>query len=117
VLPTGQWYKLLTGTVNVAGRGAPVFPNSTSPDPNDLSVDCGAGCLFDVMADPSESHDLASSLPAVVQSMATRLAVLARGFYSNNDTGIDVCPAGVTDCACWAANNVWGGFLGPWQQA
>lgn len=117
VLPSGEWYKLLVGSIPVAGRGAPVFPNSTSPDPNSFSVNCSSGCLFDVMADPTEAEDLASLYPDVVAAMTSRLEVLARNFFSNNDTGVDVCPGGVVDCACWAATNIWGGFLGPWQES
>ena len=51
--------------------------------------------------------------------MAARLAELRKSFYSNSDRGVDIdgcaaVPGG--DCACWAAEHVWGGFLGPWQK-
>jgi hypothetical protein len=83
------------------------------------TLDCGAtGCLFEVASDESESDNLAAQRPDLVAAMTARLAELRKGFYSNEDRGVDVdgC-AGKGDCACWAAANVWGGFFGPWQKA
>jgi hypothetical protein len=82
---------------------------------------CGAGCLFDVVADPTEHHDIAAAHPAIVSNMTARLVELRKGFYSNNDnfSSSEVCPPGVnvTPCACWAALNIWGGYFGPWSSA
>ena len=47
--------------------------------------------------------------------MSARLDALARGFFTNNDTGTDACPPGTPLCGCWAAVHVHGGFLGPYQ--
>ena len=39
-------YKLLLGTQSPAFWNGPEYPNGTRPSP--ISVDCGAGCLYDV---------------------------------------------------------------------
>jgi arylsulfatase B len=115
--PGGPWWKVMRGSVNGAGRGAPVFPNSTSPDPMTPSLNCTHGCLFDVWDDETETNDVAAAHPALVASMLARLDVLAKSFYSNSDVGADVCPGKEEpNCACWAAEHVWGGFLGPYQE-
>ena len=114
-----RWFKLFTSP-RVAGAGwtGAVFPNSSSPDPEGAEMDCErGGCLFDVWADPGETTDLAAQFPGVVADMGARLAALAEGFYSNSDAGgRDVCPEGTKgDCLCWAAQNLWGGFVGPYH--
>ena len=114
----GPWYKLFTNPRVVgAGRTGPVYPNSSSPDPEGEFMDCKkGGCLFDVFLDPSESNDISAQHPDIVASMGARLSELAQGFYSNSDTGgTDICPQGTRDCLCWAATNVHGGFLGPFH--
>ena len=116
-------YKLLTGPQSEATWGGPQYPNASSPahpiDPGP-TVHCDqiGGCLFDVIADPTEHNNIASSNAGLVQSMTDRLAVLSKGFYSNNDTAFDlICPPGETmPCACWASINVWGGFFGPYAK-
>ncbi len=111
-------YKLLLGPQDWAGYTSPVYPNASSVipanSPNQWAF-CGSGCLFDVRADPEERNDIASTNKEIVKSMTARLALLSSGFYSNNDTGVDVCPQGTQLCGCWAAINIWGGFLGPYQ--
>lgn len=114
-----KWWKLFTNPHVVgAGRTGPVFPNASSPDPEGPTMQCKkGGCLFDVMADPSETQDVASQFPEVVASMGARLGVLAQSFFSNSDAGgADVCPTGTRgDCLCWAAENLWGNFVGPFH--
>ena len=99
----------ITGLVaGLSGWQGPVYPNSTSPDndPSEQSIDCTNGCLFDVVNDPTEHVDLASSLPEVVAAMTARLSELVLGFYNNNETFPLACPPNVTsDCACWIAVN------------
>lgn len=111
-------FKLMLGDVGGAGWTGPRFPNATGTNPMAPSERCGAGCLFDLLTDGgfSEHEDVAAQNPAVVAAMTARLAELRKGFYSNSDRGTDIapCPKG-GDCACFAAANVWGGFLGPWQ--
>lgn len=117
-------WKLIQGTVTAsAGWMSPLYPNSTSPANNPFSVtlNCSKGpngaCLFDVMNDPSEYTDVANQYPNIVSQMVSRLADLAKSFYSNNETGVKLCPTNVTDdCMCWLGANKYGGFLGPWEQ-
>lgn len=113
-------YKLLRGPQDWAGYTSAVYPNASSIDPA-LSPNqwafCGDGCLFDVRADPEERDNVAAANPAVAAKLAARLAELVPGFFSNSDAGgRDVCPEGTKDCMCWAAENVHGGFLGPWHE-
>ena len=113
-----HWWKLFTNPRVVgAGWTGPVFPNSTSPDPEGPTMQCKrGGCLFDVAADEAETNDVAADHPEIVAAMGARLALLAQGFYSNNDTGgQDICPKGTGHCMCWAAENVYGGFIGPFH--
>ena len=56
----------------------------------------------------------------IVAAMTDRLAVLAKGFYTNNETGVDDCPASKPagmPCACFLAmpGNLWNGYFGPYQ--
>lgn len=111
-------YKLLLGPQDWAGYTGEVYPNASSVipsmSPNQWAF-CGSGCLFDVSKDPEERVDIAPVSSDIVKTMTARLAVLAEGFFSNNDTGVDACPKGTALCGCWAAVNTWGGFLGPFQ--
>ena len=111
-------WKLLTGLQWWSGYAGAVYPNASSvQDARSLNqwVDCGAGCLFNISADLQERQDLAAQHPDVVAALAERLQLLASGFYTNNETGVDVCPPGTLLCGCWAAVHVWGGAFGPYQ--
>ena len=114
--PGSPWWKLHTGMVRGAGWHAPVFPNSTSPDPSLPTLNCSRGCLFDVSSDEAEAVDVASLHPDVVARLTRRLANLSASFYSNADIGVDACPQHEANCACWMAHNTYGGFFGPWQK-
>lgn len=67
------------------------YPNNTGSQPSFLPLgwehDCGTGCLFDIIADPTEHNDLAGQQPALLGSMAARLAVLNKGNF-NPDRGL-----------------------------
>ena len=95
------------------------YPNATTHNHStDVSLDCSHGCLFDVVADPTEHVDIAAQHPTIVANLTARLTELKRGFWSNNDTGVDVCPPGIKmPCACYEAlpGNKWDGFFGPYQ--
>ena len=82
-------HKLLTHNVPVACWSGPTYPNATAGagpkygqygSPCGFTLACGAtGCLFDVVADPSEYTDLAK-VPAfapTLQAMQTELAAVA----------------------------------------
>lgn len=80
----GPLWKLIVGWVPLDFRQGPSFPNATSQGPSffdldcvrhphigrsQLCRDCGAGCLFDVLADPEERVDLATLFPQVPLSL------------------------------------------------
>ena len=95
------------------------YPNASSANHTiDVIARCGTGCLFNVATDPTEHNDIASANPARVASMTARLAQLRPSFYSNNETGVDVCPPGIgMPCACYEAlpGQKWDGYFGPYQ--
>lgn len=110
-------YKLQLGLQEFSSWGGPVYPNASSTDVGiNQIMNCGAtGCLYNVEADPTEQNNIAAEYPALTAFLVQRLGNLSRTFWSNNDTGVDVCPPGTLLCGCWAADNVWGGFFGPYQ--
>ena len=113
-----QWpYKLTTGQNAFATWQGPVYPNASSDDAAiGAYANCGTGCLYDLTSDPNEHNDISANNTALVAAMSTRLTALTAGFFSNNDTGVNACPANVTLlCGCWMAVNKWGSFLGPYQ--
>ena len=114
-------YKLLLGPpdkgylVSQDILTGPLWPNSTDvlvPElPHNAKV-CNRdphdqGCLFDVYSDPTESNNLASSLPDIFLTMLARLDEIQSGVYSPR--------RGVKDSrACEEAEargNVWGPFI------
>jgi len=109
--------KLVTGAMGWSAWTGPHYPNASSAaQPVDVTQRCHAGCLYDVVADPTETTDLAAAQPQVVANMSARLLQLEAGFYSNDDTGVDVCPRGVgMPCACWVAIHRNRNFFGPFQ--
>ncbi len=112
--------KLITGHLAAtSGWQGPVYPNSTSPA-NPMSkivLNCTQGCLFDVDADPLEYHDLAAEQPETLARMQARFNYLKQFYYNNNELGTNSCPPNITgECACWMAENRYGGFLGPYQE-
>lgn len=81
-------YKLLLGAENkrfLVGQDvltAPLWPNTTLPPlvPELHPKTCGrtplTGCLFNVLSDPGESNNLASSMPDLFHEMLARVDVL-----------------------------------------
>lgn len=120
-LLSGNWKLISTLAATRAGWTGTLFPNSSSPerafDPTRVTANCSAGCLFDVVADPSEHHDLASANPTIVATLTARLQQWRETFYSNNETFPYACPHDVpnANCSCWLATNVYGGYVGPFQ--
>lgn len=110
-------YKLQLGLQEFSSWGGPVYPNASSTDAGiNQIMNCGStGCLYNVEADPTEQNNIAAEYPALTAFLVQRLSNLSRTFWSNNDTGVDICPPGTLLCGCWAADNVWGGFFGPYQ--
>ena len=76
-------------------------------DPEASGDNKGPGCLFNVLADPSEYHDLASQHPDIVTRLRTRIAEHQKTVYSPDRGTHDrnMCLTGLD------RHN---GFLGPW---
>jgi len=121
-LISGQ-YKYLVGQLPYAVWTGPSYPNASSAghDPSGTVLDCKDGCLFDVVNDPTEHTDIAASNPTIVNELSARLTELSKGFFSNNDTGVNsvLCNQNTNasvPCACYMALEYWNGFLGPYQE-
>ena len=98
-------YKLLVGSVRQNGWPGQVHPNvSVAWDSFADVLDCAAGCLFDVVADPEERRDLAAAMPDTVAELRAKLE---RAAFYDPDRG-DPDPRA---CAVAAATGYWGPFL------
>ena len=112
-LVTAQ-YKLLLGRAGAPGLGmdgwtGPHFPNASSMNVSwpHAQTDCSGGCLFDLLADPTEHTDLARSMPEKVAELTARLeAAEATAWAPGRGT------AQRKACDVAAAN---GGFYGPFE--
>ena len=64
------------------------------------------GCLFDLLADPTEHNDVAAAHPDIVAALYKRIEHHQSTVFSPN-RGTD------DGSACRAATHTWGGFYGP----
>eukprot|EP00937_MAST-01D_sp_MAST-1D-sp2_P005853 g5853.t1 len=97
-LIVGQ-YKLVTGTQHTGPFGNQSFFKQCG----------GAGCLFDIIADPTESRDLAEALPDVLARLQARQAEIRQTVFAPDRGDLDPAACGANDAA--------GGFWAPWQDA
>jgi arylsulfatase I/J len=116
-------YKLIQASkVSPAGHPGPLYPNASSylspvDDPS-LNLNCSSGCLFNVVADPTEHNDLAASQPGLVQTMQAMLEDGRATAYENADVfeddcvGVDIGDA--PNCGCYQAFHKHGGYFGPY---
>ena len=119
-------YKLIVGNESNVMWTGPLYPNATgfqpfvpsgTNGPQDVSpfppqtlatVDCGAsGCLFDVVADPTEHAPINDA--KIKQRMLARLADLNMNNFNPNRGKPSMI-------ACNAAMKLYGGFYGPFAQ-
>ena len=111
----GGWIpELQPGVVGVDANLCPTVPCSqagTEVDKWLCSGQCSRAkpCLWDVVADPEEKHNMAKSLPQVVAELNGTLARLER------DAVAPYLPvANVNGSMCAAFQHRWGGYMGPW---
>ena len=86
-------YKLLLSNAgaNMATWSGPRFPNHTSHlvDFGKIAENCSAGCLYEVMSDPTEHHEISAAHPEIVAELQARLeAVEAKAWIPNRGTAM-----------------------------
>lgn len=106
-------YKLVRFEQQYCFWTGPLYPNHTTTHAAEEPCDCGAhGCLYDIIADPSETADLAARLPEVAARLRSRAeeldataidAVMPEGWRGHNNG----------TAYCEAADARWGGWWGP----
>lgn len=102
-----QHYKLLWGMFAEAVWTGPQFPNtSTKPAQWDTTADCSQGCLYNLIADPSEHNDIAAANPDIV-------ARLKQKILAHNATCFSPQRGVSSPSACATATGTYGGFWGP----
>ncbi|CAJ1355173.1 unnamed protein product [Effrenium voratum] len=106
----GQW-KLLDGLQYPSFWQGPKYPNSSSVEPRIGA--CQDGCLFDVVSDPTEQRNQFHARPDLVAKLRSRLQAEKAHFFNNSDSFPRSCPSTEEHCACWAARQRYGNFLGP----
>ena len=72
---TQKWYRAQNGTVGVPYVGS----NNTYDCGNQVTME--GGCLFNIIEDPNEIHDLAASMPDVLHSLKSRYLELRATAY------------------------------------
>ena len=102
-------YKILAGSVTMAGWTGPVYPNNTDPDAANFPVEqCGdTGCLYNIRNDPNEHVNLAQTMPDVLKMMQEKLKMEQASRFQPDRGGharIKLCDTGL---------NKYGGFWGP----
>eukprot|EP00051_Salpingoeca_urceolata_P001933 m.45302 g.45302 ORF g.45302 m.45302 type:complete len:545 (+) comp11771_c0_seq1:114-1748(+) len=107
-------YKLITAHSNEARWSGPLFPKVPAPGPRTLACSKQAPCLFDVVNDVRETHDVASTRPELVAKMQLRLATLMKGVFEApavpNATQPKVCTKSVEN-GMWITPYDWPGHL------
>jgi len=81
VLIQGKWKLIATGAGFSAQWTGPMYPKVPATGPKHIKCQEKTPCLFDVVADPSEYHEVSAQNPEVVEAMQARLAVLNKGVF------------------------------------
>ena len=112
LLVHNEW-KYVRGGSNMieAAWGGVHYPNaSTATDPIDAhSFHCPPrGCLFNLVNDLEERHEVGAEHPQIVQELAAKMDNLAATIWSTEHKNDPKCME--------AANTRYGGFYGPWLE-
>ena len=97
-------YKLIAAVSGDGRWSGPMYPKVPATGSVTISCSHQTPCLFDVVTDYREEHDLASAEPDLVAKLQSRLATLMKGVFEANvlpnATQAKVCMASV-------ANGLW----------
>lgn len=97
-------FKLIADESGESRWSGPMYPKVPATGSRDASCSQARPCLFDLVTDYREEHDLSSIEPDMVAKMQSRLAVLMKGVFEAdavpNATQAKVCNASV-------ANGMW----------
>eukprot|EP00927_Polykrikos_kofoidii_P070735 TRINITY_DN6712_c0_g1_i5.p1 TRINITY_DN6712_c0_g1~~TRINITY_DN6712_c0_g1_i5.p1 ORF type:complete len:592 (-),score=67.00 TRINITY_DN6712_c0_g1_i5:153-1832(-) len=112
LLVQGRW-KFVRGNTTMQGASwsGPQYPNASTASSavSDQSFNCPArGCLYDVVADPTEHDEVSGRHPSVVFRMAKELDRQAAGIWSTHHKIDPKCKE--------TAHSLYGGFYGPWME-
>ena len=91
--------------------GGPVYPNATTKtDPIDnYSFVCPSqGCLYNIVDDIEERHEVSAQYPDVVERLKKEMAIAEQSIWSANHRVDPACDK--------AAHDIYGGFYGPWKE-
>ena len=79
-------YKIVTGLQGGLGYWqGPAYPNVSSAPQHPDKTGCTGGCLFDIYADPSETHNLRDTKPTTYARLHQRLiSHYGPGVYQTN---------------------------------
>lgn len=100
-------YKLITGVQSYGFWTSPNYPNASTDHSKERTVDCGAGCLFNIIQDPSEYTDLAAAMPQKLAEMQALWKKRNATKYWPQKLKLDA-----QKCKAYAAAH--GNFLGPY---
>lgn len=100
-------YKLIVGLQSYGFWTSPNYPNASTDHSKEKTVDCGAGCLFNIIDDPSEYTDLAASMPE-------KLAELQALWQKRNATKYWPEKLALDPVKCAAYAKAHKGFEGPY---
>jgi arylsulfatase I/J len=108
----GRWKYVKGGAMmSEAAQGGPHYPNaSTALDPiENHKFKCPKqGCLFDVVADPTEASEISQQHPEIVDQLHAELVKQAATMWAADHAEDPRCRQ--------AASSLHGGFLGPWEE-
>lgn len=112
----GQWKYVAGGTTMIGDAcGGPQYPNETTViDPigaweGNHHFKCPAqGCLYNVVEDLFEEHEVSAQYPEVVQILKAELAKQAATVWETTHNNVDACDT--------AARSLYGGYYGPWEE-
>ena len=100
-------YKLILGTQLYGFWQGPVYPNASTDHENEPSVDCVAGCLFNIQKDQNEQTELSKQEGARKQQLMDRYTQL-------NATTFEAPAFPLSPQLCAAYLQSHQGFLGPY---